>query len=626
MTHPWRTHAWLATLLGFAPLVLGACGGDSVSPTDQGLSDLGQSDGGVPIDSGLVDAGLDQGVYPDAEVLPADPLRFAPFLAAAPAFFGPLSDDEPAPWTSCYASSQSCASEPCALLASCCVAEGDCADLQLAGSLPGALLFSSCASGASALTCVPGQPLVALGSSTPTVEAGGLRPGGDANREGGVLVGEPLDLRMDRVELSVVFAPPLTCPGDACLESASVSLARATEVSLGVVNPLVSLLYSASRGDVSLVMGDQRRAWWPLTDPDVAFTLELHPSGLVRVHRDDELLPGTFRYTPHADAQVVLHGRNTELQGARVRSLHALQYRSEAPGVFGARVPITLVAPVDVSPWAPHDAAVLEHEGRTYVVVENDGALFRGELVGNTVAFDSAQRVVVDTGREGRLLAPALLVRPSGETFLLYTAELLAGGRTIHARRGVGGPLGPLPDLLAVAVAPEGESLDDPSVIEHAGHVLLLVRHTDASGQTELELWRSPEGTSSSLRDLQPASASNLGSLTRVSGSLGVQAQSRAPHLSVRGGTYRVHFERRLGTRSVIEVLVGDELRAFRALGEVLSPRTGTQDSLGVGSPSAMHAADGVERLFYMGRDGVADRLFLTEREGVLDPLSLRGL
>lgn len=615
--------AWFVALVAVAHAALWGCGAGGDSPYyDQGMSDASAGDLGQPIDNGVTDQGID----PHADVLPAAPARFAPFLSVAATTFGPLHPDEPAPWTSCYATNQGCDSAPCALLASCCVADGNCADPQLDGDVPPALLFTTCASGASALTCVPGQPLVALGNSTPTVEAGGLRPGGDATREGGVLVGQPLDLRVDRVDLSVVFVPPLACPGNACLESAGVSLARADELLLGVVNPLVSLLYSPSRGDVSLMVGDQRRAAWPLTDPDTSFTLEVHPSGVARVRIDEELQAGAFSYALDADAQVVLHGRNTELQGARVRSLHALQYRSEAPTVFDARVPITLTAPVDVSPWAPHDASVVEHEGHTYVVVENDGALFRGELVGNAVVFDSAQRVVVEMGREDRLLAPALLVRPSGETFLLYTAVLPDGARAIHARHGVDGALGPLPDLLAVAVAPEGDSLDDPSVIEHGGRVLLLLRHRYADGRTELELWRSEGSAPSTLRALQPAPASNLGSLTEVASSLSTREQQRAPYLSVRGGTYRVHFERRFGTRSVIEVLVGDELRAFRRVGEVLAPRMGEQDSLGVGSPSAMHAADGVERLFYMGRDGVADRLFVTEREGVLDPLSLREL
>jgi hypothetical protein len=409
---------------------------------------------GVVADLGpLEDQGpRDLGPYPtDADVLPADPVRFAPFLATAHAAFGPLQDDAPAPWTTCYAGPASCAAAPCALLSTCCVATGDCAELQLDDQLPGALLFTSCASGASALTCLAGQPLTPLGSSTPTVEAGGMRPGGDATQEGGVLVGQPVDLRVDRVELSVVFVPPVACSGNGCLESAGVSLARAEELSLGVVNPLVGLLYSPSRGDVSLVVGGQVRASWLLPDPNVTFTLELHPSGMVRVHRDEELLSSAFTYSPRAGAQVVLHGRNSELQGARVRSLHALQYRSEAPSVFGARTAITLSAPVDVDPWQPHDPTVVEHEGRTYVVVENDRALYRGELVGTTVTFDSAHRVVVDTGREDALLTPSLLVRPGGETFLVYTAELEDGTRVIRARRGVDGPLGALPDQLAVA-------------------------------------------------------------------------------------------------------------------------------------------------------------------------------
>ena len=618
-------HALLAAVL------LSGCAGDgaavdrdqgmsdgSIQPNDQGFRDSGPSE----------DLGLDAGPIDDAAVIAADPARFAPFLTVS-GTFGRLRDDEPAPWTSCYAEPSGCAAEPCSLLATCCVGDGQCADLRLDGALPGALLFNSCASGASALTCLPGQPLTAVGSSEPRVESGGLRPGGDASREGGVLVGQPLDLRLDRVDLSVVFMPPVACPESRCLESAGVSVARADEAAQGLVTPLVGLLYSASRGDVSLMVGDQRRAAWPLTDANASFTLELHPSGVVRVHRDQELLTSGFVYSPVSSAQVVLHGRNTELQGARIRSLHAVEYRGETPAVFGTRLPITLTAPVDVDPWAPRNPAVVEHEGRTYVVVENDGALYRGELLGTTVAFDSEHRVVVDSGREDALLAPALLVRPSGETFLVYAAKVIDGTLNttfaIRARRGVDGPLGPLPDQLAVASAPRGESLDDPSVIEHQGHVLLLVRHRYHTGNTELELWRSDGLEPSTLRDLRPAPASNLGALTHVDNQESQQEQRRAPHLSVRGGTYRVHFERRTGTRSVIEMLAGDELRAFRSLGEVLGPRVGQLDSLGVGSPSALQDADGSESLYYVGRDGLGERLFVTERVGVLDPQPLRS-
>ncbi|MCA9532328.1 MAG: hypothetical protein KC593_01565 [Myxococcales bacterium] len=610
----------LVASLAMVLLTLG-CGSDgAISREDQGpAGDAGASDQGVFLDGAVVDQGVPTGL-----LFPADSARFAPFLAAAQDAFPPVADDRPAPWTTCYASASGCDSAPCSLLASCCVASGRCAELQVDALLPPAVLFSSCASGADALSCVPGQTFLPLGSSTPTVEAGGLRPGGDAMREGGLLVGAPLDLMSDRVDLSVVFAPPSSCPGNACLESAGVSLAHASELALGVVSPLVGLLYSPSRGDVSLVMGDQVRMAWALVDPAASFTLEVHPSGRVRVLRDNVLLTEAFTYTPRADAQVVLHGRNTELQGARLRSLHALRYRTEAPATFGTRSVIALNAPLGVSPWAPRGAAVSTHEGRHYAVVENDGALYRGELLGLGVDFESTQRVTVDASRSERALsAPMLLVRPSGEAFLVYAAELTDGSRTIRARRGVDGPLGPLPEILELADAGPGHALDDPSLLEHAGYFLLLVRHRWPDGSSALELWMSDAATTPALRDLVPAPASNLSELTAVDSADANQAGVQAPSLSVRGGTYRVHYERRTGTRRVIELLAADELRAFRALGEVLLPRPGEQDRLGVGSPSALEGTAGAERLYYLGDDGLGERLFVTERPGVEDPTPL---
>jgi hypothetical protein len=269
---------------------------------------------------------------------------------------------------------------------------------------------------------------------------------------------------------------------------------------------------------------------------------------------------------------------------------------------------------------------VTQHEGRTFVVVENDGALFRGELLSGGVSFDSALRVVVDMGLgEEALSAPALLVRPDGETLLVYAARLSDGTRAIRARRGLGGPLGPLPEVLAVADAGPGHSLDDPALLEHAQRLVLVVRHRQPDGSSALELWASAASSAPSLRSLTPWPASNLSALTQLSSQEAAQTQARAPHLSVRGGTFRVHYERQVGTRSVIQLLVSDELRAFRALGDVLGPRPGQVDALGVGSPSAVQDASGVERLYTMGRDGVTERLLVSERRGVLDPASLRA-
>ncbi|MCA9579174.1 MAG: hypothetical protein KC668_27280, partial [Myxococcales bacterium] len=348
-----RAHGAAACALWTA-LMLG-CGADGGEYPD-GSVELGPpGDMGVPTDMGIITdmASPDIGTGEHATLFPADPIGFAPFAEAALGVFGPANDVFPPTWTACYDEhdGHSCATAPCTLLATCCVANGDCASSASDSALPTSLSFSTCASGASALSCVPGQPLVPLGASTPTVEAGGMRPGGDGVTEGGVLVGTPLDLRVERLSLRVVFASPVSCPDGACVESAAVSVAPPNEVALGVVRPVAGLLYSASRADVSLVIGTQRRASWPLEDANAAFTLELLPSGEVRVLRDDTLLTDALRYSPPADAQVVLHGHNGELQGARVRSLQTQRYQSEAPGTFGARTLVTLQAPSDVSPF-----------------------------------------------------------------------------------------------------------------------------------------------------------------------------------------------------------------------------------------------------------------------------------
>jgi len=216
----------------------------------------------------------------------------------------------------------------CPGLRSCCVGDGDCCSAVTAGPLPDAIPVAGCGDG-DAATCLSDTLTVsAFGDPQPRIQDGALLPNGDDTYDSGLVLGEPVDLTSHRVKLDARFARPTDC-GASCLEGVGVGFsAQPTFGDATHVRMMVGLLYSGSRDDVSLVIGDEIARSWDLADEgEETWSLVVRPTGVLDVMREGTGVPvHTAELAPTAVARLVVYGRNHNRPadspvGARLMSL-----------------------------------------------------------------------------------------------------------------------------------------------------------------------------------------------------------------------------------------------------------------------------------------------------------------
>lgn len=621
-----RPHAPLCAVLLVAAGAIGSSGcaaGDSVPsfPPDQGAA----SDQGVLLDLG---AQLDSGPRPDIGTptlpgVPADPAQFGAFYDA----FLPLGLPD---WSECFGELQDvlgCDQAPCALLASCCVANGSCGGEGASDAWPNGLTFDGCASGTGAGACldvasIPNAPVGSTPATTSTIEARALRGGGNTEEEGGLQVGEAVDLTRERATLSVRFAHPTACDGASCLETASVSIVPEEDLATGVVRAAISLMYVGAWKEVALVVGGVRVAGWTSEEETQVFRLELSPDGRAALFRDGELLAADVTFGAPSRARLVLHGRNSELAGARIDSVTVSRNLSDMPDRWDPAIALPTPPPPSMTSWQPESASVTRGLGSTAlaIAIAVDGAIQRGTLSSpGGATIDEALRIVPSETDEGRPLQdPSWWRGDDGETMLLYSVLLGSGvtdqRRVIRARHGSDGPLGDLPQNWTLVSEPSLH-LDFPTMVRIGQRLVLVARATDPV--TGAQAYRA--FTAVHVPDRQPffvplsANAqASVDAVTRVTAEDAASQELGQASLLVRDGAYRLFYARRTGARWRLSLATSDEALVWRSIGEVRES-TYPFDALGIVSPTALVEGDDMV-LYYLGVADVGRTLVRTQQ------------
>ena len=99
----------------------------------------------------------------------------------------------------------------------------------------------------------PPRPASLRGQLEPVLNTRGFVPNGTATAEGGAVIGDPVNLFSQRVQIDVRFSLPIGCNGT-CLESAGVAFTAKEPDEF--VDAEVGLLLSGSREVVSLMIGN----------------------------------------------------------------------------------------------------------------------------------------------------------------------------------------------------------------------------------------------------------------------------------------------------------------------------------------------------------------------------------
>lgn len=507
----------------------------------------------------------------------------------------------------CFTASDACGASECGAFASCCVDTGSCCKPNDNPSLPGLLDFEKCA-GQTLEGCVAGAGFGAstFGELEPVVTVRGLIPNGTATSEAGGVIGEPVNLASERVQIDVEFVLPIGCNGT-CLESAGVAF-TASEPGI-FVDADVGLLLGGSREVVNLMIGDAVADTFDAGTGGTTWSLILSPSGSVEVQRD-RVSMGTYSFDAAslAEARFVVFGRNlgAATTSAAIARIDIDTLFCDSPRSWVDRMPM-LVA-VQGSPSPAHaggrSPSIAMHQATTRVAFEVDGEIFVGdrEVPGQVDLADAIPVLFATEPYESMGLQDPELESDGSFMHLFYTARDDNGAGSIGAAVSAQDPAlfvkSPAPILV-----PSGNvvSFDAPSVVFRDGLWLMVVRATLSTDATELRAYyaNDVEGPWNPIID------GTLGQLTRVDDPT---SEITDPSLIVHNSAYHLYYGRRNGTRWSVELVVSDELLLWRSLGESLGGSGEGFDSLGARSADAISRTDQID-LVYAGQDGVSFQL-----------------
>ena len=597
----------LAALLGGAPL---GCG-DSERPLDAdafnpagtggrggagggaGFENVGGQGGtGVP----MADGGFGGIGSNPVDQLSADPSRSGPDVAS------PESYEEDA--AVCYDTPASCGAGGCEAFASCCVATGACCQPVVDElGLPSELDFQQCAGLELALCGTGDGSAAAFGLAEPVISDQGLVPNGNAEVEGGVLVGDPVNLSSMRVELSVQFALPIGC-GSTCLQSAGVAFTASTPDEFVDVD--VGLLLSGARSEVSLMVGNAVAASFDAGNDATQWQLVLSPEGTAEVFRDD-VSQGNYPFDAAGltQAQLVIFGRNVGAisDSAAVATIDVQSSLCDNPSAWLDRAPLSVTFEgSDVPRHASGRAPSVVDQGPTRRVAYEVGhEIFVAEQAApGALVLDSLVPALVATEPfEALGVGDPELVADDGSLLLFYTASDDVGAGSIRLAVSDQDPPAFTKDVQPI-VEPTGAvvSYDAPTVFRREGLWVLIARATLTDGATELHAFYTNDLDAPWTRIID----GGLEHLTRTDGP---GSELADPSIIVHNSAYHLYYARRTGTRWAVELAVSDELLLWRPLGEVLHGSGAGFDSLGARSPDAISGPDRVD-LVYSGQNGVS--------------------
>ena len=589
---------------GSAPAGSGGGGGSAGFGGDAGL---GGSAGGelVNFSDALADNPVDE-LYANPERNPGDYLGLSTDAAQG-------AEDYSSAALACYASADACGEAECGAFASCCVNTGACcAPVLDAAPLPATLDFRACA-GMDVSDCAQsnGTNALSFGELEPVLNARGLVPNGTAEAEGGAVIGEPVNLASQRVELNVQFALPVGCDGT-CLESAGVAFTGSEPGTF--VDAAVGLLLSGSRGLVNVMIGNEVADSFFAGPGSSKWRLVLSPGGSAQLFRDT-VPQGRYTFDANAlrQAQLVAFGRNlgNTADSAAIAAIQVELAYCDNPQAWSERQPLSVSIGVDDFPRHAFGAgpSIVDLGQSKQVAYALDGEIYAGELVTPNEVFVAEPSAVLAPTEpfEAMGVHDPELVWDGNNLFVFYTARDESGAGSIRVAMGERS-LAQLSKDEAPVLEPAGDivSYDAPTVSYRNGLWVLVARAAFSSGVTELHAFYTSALGTGWARVVN----GGLEQLTRV---VGATSEITEPSLMVHNSAYQLYYAHRIGTRWSVELLVSDELLLWRAMGDVLGDSDEAFDSLGARSPDVISGPDRID-IVYSGQDGVAFRLGTASR------------
>lgn len=575
------------------------CGDGTVTPPETGvdddagpmlLGDAGPGDAAPAADAGAMESPVPAPLATEFDDAASD---FDVFGAESRAGSEPGDADT----STCYdgidegSEGTDCDDPGCQRLVSCCVGTTNCCVRGPERVRVERAALDACTDVAG---CAPLAGLTPFGDPAPFVHTeGGLSLGGDETFASG-LVGDAVDLRVERATLTFEVSLP-AC--DTCLESASVGFLGARPSDDAPLQVLAGA--TAAQGHVALILQD-RVVGRIATGAGAAFTLAVLPTGTVELRGEGEIVSVPF--TPRGLGHFALwgHSENPDgdgVPGARIRSLTARTDLCEMPEAWGERRALRF------QEGSNPTAVPLPASADPSVVVETSGDAMLAFFDGAGLRF--ARR---SSQREYTLFAPSLS-EPLPTDLIEPELVPIDGQIFLYARKGariVRAPIAPGGGEIGLGAATE-ELLFDGEVPYDVSVAPIDGDHTYRYAMVGIDEVGAPRAYASedgrTFFAWSQVPTAGLGA-SRVS----------APALVVLRGAYHLYLTVHRGTRAHLAHYTSAELLHWRLVDDdVLGPRGNGAERLAVSAPAVLPTAEGID-LIYVGDDGAETHLHVTSR------------
>lgn len=519
-----------------------------------------------------------------------------------------------------------CEDDGCAHLFSCCVGSTQtncCTPPATAVDLD----LSTCANGDVA-NCRAGLTL--FGSPAPRIEGGGFVPGGTTG-DSGAWWPQPFDANTSILVLEFeAAARGGECTGS-CLDAVGVGFVNTEPVpTTHSIRPMVSLILSASRGELSLIAANTLLMSWPVTGTMFhRWRLTLNPEGFVTVAEIDAAgeviaeLANDVSYPASDRTWLVFYGRSPDVDPAVApsRVSHATVTRSFCDMPRATIPEADPILPAPSSSWGPAGATIPSaaiawgSSAPTRLAFELNGAIhLASRIIAGSFeptgawpapAFESP------TFAPGGIGDPCLVADNEAQRWVLYFSARDSAG-TSSVGQVLGGTAFAETFVSSTAhVVASGsgglQSLDQPAVLGD----IMVARATTSANITSLVVLRRADSADTFTFDADTPALAQIRLPNFETFAAFDHDEIGHPALVFTNEVYRLLFSGRRGTRWRLGLLVSDGGRYWRdpLQGEPLLELDEVGfDALGMTSPSALPSGGGSD-VYYVGTDGARDKV-----------------